>query len=328
MSIALDLPLGQVRDPGLPTLSRALDPFFMQRLFRLHAAPVLGARALHLDSLALVRHKPGRRVLVEYRVRADGTPLVLLGKVRGKGADRRAFATLQALRAAGLAEPNRVVVPEPVALLPEVGMLVMRQMPGTPWLDHGDRATELADALVTLQHLPSVNPRYHSAARELQILERELGDAAAGRPWLARRIGQVLERCGGMLPALDAGPRTAVHRDFYHDQVLVDGPRIVLLDLDDYAVGHPALDAGNFVAHLLELGLRTGASAAAYAGPIAAFTRRWLAGQPGVSPPMLEHWTTVSLARHIGLSGRLRGREHSLELVLRLVESRLAGGTR
>lgn len=326
MSIVLDLPLGQVRDPALPTLARALDPFLMERLFRLHAAPVLGARSLHLDGLALVRHKPGRRVVVEYRLRADGRPLVLLGKVRGKGADRRAFATLQALRAAGLAEPNGVVVPEPVALLPEAGMLVMRRMPGTPWLSHTDRAADLAHALVTLQHLPPVSQRRHGTAQELQILGRELGGAAAGRPWLARRIDRVLERCGDLLPALDAGPHCAVHRDFYHDQVLVDGPRIVLLDLDDYAVGHPALDAGNFVAHLLELGLRTGGSVAPYAGPIVAFTQRWLAGQPGVAPSMLEHWTTVSLARHIGLSGRLHGRAPSMESVLTLVESRLDRG--
>ena len=43
-----------------------------------------------------------------------------------------------------------------------------------------------------------------------------------------------------------------VHRDFYHDQVIADGDVCRLVDLDLVAVGDPALDIGNFLAHLID----------------------------------------------------------------------------
>ena len=42
-------------------------------------------------------------------------------------------------------------------------------------------------------------------------------------------------------PVLD-DDRTFIHRDFYPDQVLVDGARVYLLDLDLYSLGEPPLD--------------------------------------------------------------------------------------
>ena len=52
-----------------------------------------------------------------------------------------------------------------------------------------------------------------------------------------------LARCQGVEPTL-------VHRDFYEKQVLVDGARTVLIDFDTLCLGNPALDLGNFLAHL------------------------------------------------------------------------------
>ena len=55
-----------------------------------------------------------------------------------------------------------------------------------------------------------------------------------------------------MPPASDLTP---VHRDFYYSQVLIDGPRLTLIDFDLLALGDPAIDVANFTAHLLFLGL-------------------------------------------------------------------------
>lgn len=48
----------------------------------------------------------------------------------------------------------------------------------------------------------------------------------------------------------DNHPRACVHRDFYDKQVLHSQGRITLLDYDNMAVSDPALDFGNFSAHL------------------------------------------------------------------------------
>lgn len=325
MSIVLDLPIGRVADPALPALRLALDPFRIEQLLRLHVAAALGGTDLRLEGLALLRHKPGRRVLVEYRLTVGGAPVVLLGKLRARGADHRAYATLAGFRQQGFAEPAAVVVPEPVALLPAVGMLLMRRMPGVPFLCRTDRAAAVADGLARLQAASPVTQRVHRGGDEWATLERELGHAAGSRPWLARRIGAVLGALEPLTRQLDAGPQLGLHRDFYHDQVLVDGDRVVLLDLDCHAIGHPAIDAGNFIAHLLELELRGEAAPGAYAGPITAFRERWLARTPGVSAADVARCVTLTLGRHIGLAGRLPGRSQAQEAVLAVVEQRLAG---
>lgn len=325
MSIVLDLPLGRVADPALPALPLALDPFRVETLLRLHAAGPLGGTELRLEGLALVRHKPGRRALVEYRVTVDGVPVALLGKLRARGVDHRAYATLRGFRASGFAEPAEVVVPEPVAVLDAVGMYLMRRMPGVPFLWRPDRAAAVADGLARLQAAVPMTTRIHRGHDELAILERELGHAAGSRPWLARRIGAVLGALEPLTRQLDAGPQAGLHRDFYHDQVLVDGDRLVVLDLDCHAIGHPAIDAGNFIAHLLELEVRGEIAPGAHAGPIAAFRSRWLDRTPGVPASILEDCVTLTLARHIGLAGRLPGRSHAQDAMLALVERRLAG---
>lgn len=89
-----------------------------------------------------------------------------------------------------------------------------------------------------------------------------------------------------------------------------------LVDLDLYAVGDPAIDIGNVLAHLDELGLRRSGDAGAFAAQAAAF----LAGYGAVRvPPAAGRVATlraVSLARHVALSRRLPGRGHTMAALL------------
>jgi aminoglycoside phosphotransferase (APT) family kinase protein len=48
-----------------------------------------------------------------------------------------------------------------------------------------------------------------------------------------------------------------VHRDLYEEQILL-GDEVGLIDLDDTALGPPELDAGNLLAHVELLSLRSG----------------------------------------------------------------------
>ena len=47
-----------------------------------------------------------------------------------------------------------------------------------------------------------------------------------------------------------------IHRDFYPDQVLIDGDHLYVIDFDLYCMGDPALDIGNFMGHIIEHSLR------------------------------------------------------------------------
>ncbi|RMF19915.1 MAG: hypothetical protein D6760_12555, partial [Deltaproteobacteria bacterium] len=59
-------------------------------------------------------------------------------------------------------------------------------------------------------------------------------------------------------PPPDCSARAVLHRDFYDKQVLLDGDRPVLLDMDTICAGDAELDVGNFRAHLYLRGLQWG----------------------------------------------------------------------
>ncbi|HEY9888233.1 MAG TPA: hypothetical protein V6D02_07510, partial [Candidatus Obscuribacterales bacterium] len=123
-------------------------------------------------------------------------------------------------------------------------------------------------------------------------------------------------------------------RDFYPDQLLVDNDRLWLVDLDLCCQGHPALDIGNFIAHMTEQSLRhTGqptAMAKQEAALRTAFMQGWSSAAAG-HPPLdasqlslaIEHYTCLSLVRHIHISDRMASRRCYTERILSLCETRL-----
>jgi aminoglycoside phosphotransferase (APT) family kinase protein len=54
----------------------------------------------------------------------------------------------------------------------------------------------------------------------------------------------------GNAPVPKSEETAPVHRDFYDKQVLIGEKRVTLVDVDTLAWGDPALDLGNFLAHL------------------------------------------------------------------------------
>ncbi|MDQ3548329.1 MAG: aminoglycoside phosphotransferase family protein, partial [Chloroflexota bacterium] len=75
-------------DPAIPYLSQALDIEQVRPVL----ARQLGEIDLH--SAQLIRHKPGRRCLIEYGATSPAGSLTFIGKIRAKGLDTRTHATL------------------------------------------------------------------------------------------------------------------------------------------------------------------------------------------------------------------------------------------
>jgi aminoglycoside phosphotransferase (APT) family kinase protein len=122
------------------------------------------------------------------------------------------------------------------------------------------------------------------------------------------------------MPAAD--PR-GIHRDFHPGQVLIDGERLYLLDLDLYAAGDPALDVGNFLAHVTEFSLRTFGDPGRLAGCEETLKERFLASSPSVSARSIEIYKTLTLARHIYISTLFPERRAFTERITELCEERL-----
>lgn len=326
----LSAPRRRAGDPDMPALEAALTP----DVVRPALAAALGNEPgeIRINAPKLLRHKRGRRALVRYDiVGPDGSLRTLLGKLRAKGPDRRAPALHDKLRSAGLDghDPLRIGVPRAAGSIDALGLWLQEMVPGQPLADllapKAERApfARTGVALAELHRRGPEGSRRWTLDDEFAVLERALSEAAAKLPDAATALQAI---CGGAcarLAALGEGIGCGIHRDFYFDQVIVDRDRIWIVDLDLFAHGDPAIDLGNFLAHLDEFGLRKYGDPAALAAQASAFIDGYAA--TGVLPDdaRLSTQRSVSLARHINLSLRFRERSHTTRDLVELAAAAL-----
>ena len=314
-------PFGAARDPRMPFLAQALDPYQAGR--RLEGCLTNGDPGIGLRSIRVVRHKPGRRCLIEYEVEAGDTEnshetIKILGKVRARGVDEKSYRIQRALREAGFVENPGI--PETLGMIPEFRMWLQCGVTGetsTGLLADPEgkriarRTAELAHTLHQAR-VPPLRPP-HRMRDELRILHERLYRIAGGRPDLENRLRWVLEACDRLGAEVPESIRCGIHRDFYPDQVLVDGDRLWLLDLDLYCEGDPALDIGNFLGHIKEQSLRTLGDPAALSEVEGELVECFLGLSPIISHKAIDAYTTLTLARHVYISTRFTDRRDFTE---------------
>jgi aminoglycoside phosphotransferase (APT) family kinase protein len=330
-------PFGVPTDPKMPFLARALDPVEAQaRLAACWRATQGAGSALELRAIRVCRHKSGRRCLIEYEVRCrdrDGRERALswLGKARAKGADRTTCQVVRALRQAGFtaSDAEGVCVPEPLGLIPEFHMWLQTKVPGctatevlmTP--DGVALARRIAEAIHRLHEAGVPTDRRHTLEDELRILNERLAAVAEKHPAWATRLEKLLAACRHLATALTEPATRGIHRDFYPAQVLVDGERLWLVDFDLYCLGDPALDVGNFLAHLTEQSLRAFGRPDALRDREVALEQRFVELAGSAARPAVHAYATFSLARHIFISTQFPERQTLTGRLLELCEERL-----
>jgi aminoglycoside phosphotransferase (APT) family kinase protein len=336
-SIVID-PFGANDDAKMPWLSEATNPIAVMREFSSRFADVLGeARFASIKAIRVTRYKPQRRCLIEYSIHAPeaGAPhrtIELIGKVRSKGLGRKNYELLQKLWNAGFQNTNedKISIPEPIGVVKVWNMWFQRKVPGEPatHLFHGDRAKDLArriaDALYKLHATAIVPNRQFDVCDELSILKEKLLPVAHARPDWKPRLEAILSACADLAASLPAPSRLAfIHRDFYPDQVLVHGSQLFLVDFDTACSGDPALDAGNFIGHLIEQRVRDPNQAQAMEAAEHSFTDRYLELSPSVAAESVAGYATLTLARHIALSQQFPSRKGTTPALIDFCEQRL-----
>ena len=241
-------------DPALPGLAVAAD-----------GAQVRGRLRPHPEDVVVepLRYRPRRRAVFRYRL--DGN-LVLFGKVVTPGRGRRQLALADALR------PVDLQLALPVGRIGP-GALVVPALPGTPLRDlllaggplplpeqiaalsdelHRKSLPALAAAAgVAPEPAPATNRRRVDPATALGAA-RLVARLLPGEGCAAGRVAEAVVACDE--ESAPPEPRI-VHGDLYESQVFVDGDSLGLIDLDDFGPGDGLLDAANFCAHLLVLGV-------------------------------------------------------------------------
>jgi hypothetical protein len=325
------------RKPAAPLLDKEL-PFLEWALDRTRAvgplAKALEEPALQIEHAELLRHKPGRRCVVAYLSRVEGERRWLIGKVRARGLDRSTYECVRALVAAGFdaSSADGISVPEPLGTVPAFRMWLQQRVGGMS----GERvlvseegpalALRTAEFLHKLQRSQLPCARIHTIEDELRILHARISQLARSHPEWASRLGRVLRGCDARAAALPGSMPVPAHRDLHPGQLLMDEGRLQVLDFDLFCAADSALDAGNFAAHIIELGLRLHGDPDAFAECEQALEASFLARAGAGAGVPLRDYTTLSLARHISLSTQFPDRVHTTEALLDLCERRLDVG--
>jgi thiamine kinase-like enzyme len=314
-------------DPTLAFLAPTFDPAWVAPRME----QVLG-RSFSLHAIRLLRHKPGRRCLIAYDMALTGESeaVTVLGKVRSRGLDHRSYELQSKLWHYGFdeASPDGVSVPEPLGVIPEMNLWLQRWVPGevaTAVLPRDvNLAGRIAAAIAKLHRAGIPARKRHTPADEIRILQERLPRVLHSYPQWEKRIEHVLQASAALAQTLPQAITTGIHRDFYPDQVLVRGDRLYLLDLDLYCQGDPALDIGNFIAHLSEQSLRQFGHPNAFAEQEAALVEAFCQLDSIVSRKAINIYKTLTMVRHIYISTLHPSRRAAP--LLTLCEARLAQG--
>jgi hypothetical protein len=207
-----------------------------------------------LESVAangtLLVHRLGRRAVVRHEDRY----VKVLRPAATDGVLHRSRVGARIAGAAGFVAPD--------VLAAEEGRIDLAVVPGrdlhstgasmdlaswaSAWDAWADAWPRFAGADVSGETLPA-----HTAEDELTGLVTWLDHVHAfgALPSLQRELVARARALGDELAATDAGRTVVSHRDLHDKQILWDGRRIGLLDLDTLALAEPACDLANLAVH-------------------------------------------------------------------------------
>jgi hypothetical protein len=256
-----------------------------------------------VSSVAVVRHKAGRRCTLSYAL-SDGSRV--FGKTYATRRARRVYESTRLLAAAGAPVPAALGWDERddlIVLAPLAGAPVARRIAA------GDEEIGVAAAqLLHRLHTCGVSlARRHELADELRPLQDRVESLSAAAPFAAAPARRCLGLAGAGAELPWQWRAFPSHRDFYEDQLVLGPGGLVVLDADDAAMSEPALDVANFSAHLRLLGMRRDVDAPGPAAVRRAFLRRYSALDPGLDRRLvvfLEGTTLLRLAEiHLERAG-------------------------
>ena len=258
------------RRPGevdrLETLARALDPEHMRAVLAERARAGAGGDFEIAELGIEIYRRHGNRCVVRYRARGrarNGGPARewrVIGKVLPPGIGEEIHARMRALWTHGFsrAAADGVGIPEPLAYVPELSMLLQEDVGGVSvrnLLKHAPEERHFrvaARALAKLHRCPLPAGPARGVDELLLRCHPRHPFLALAFPELSCAVDGIVERARALARRLAPVPTTAVHGDFHLGQVHVEGGRAWLVDFDALGFGDPASDLGNVLVFLAD----------------------------------------------------------------------------
>ncbi len=222
-------------------------------------AQVLPSEADSLGSLQtrLISHRLRKRCVVRFDLfRKDGARAGSLIAKMYKTATNKAFATH--LTTAALHEHfserhGPAAIPRPMHFLEDSAVSILGAVDGRGLEIAAQRCAKdmgsIANALRSFHNCGIGVEAQHGVENERRILDQWTDLVASVYPDLAYEISSARSAVFRSLERLPAVAPQLCHRDFHQKQVIFRGQEPVLIDFDTLAMGDPAIDIGNFLAH-------------------------------------------------------------------------------
>ena len=309
-----------------------MEPFFI----RLFESQNDQNNNVILQNVRKIRYKRGLRCLFEYDLQITSQEkkkkfVTFLGKMQYKGLDKTTFKLQKSLQRSGFnfSNPDNIMVPPAMGTIPEVNLWLQKKVEGKPSIDllvekNGIYlAKQIAEAIDKVHKANIPIHRKHTLQKEIRILNEQLGKVAEKNPALNLKIKKILKNSEKLTEYLPQTNPVGIHRDFYHDQILVGKEKLYLLDFDMYCEGDPSLDVGNFIGHLKEFSLRKFGNSDALVEQENAMIQRFLELSGLDRRRAIEIYTTLTLVRHIAISQRIPNRSQFTISLMDLCEKRI-----
>ena len=180
-------------------------------------------------------------------VAPSGRPVV--AKLYPSGDGDVAYANMQELWRSSFGERRRPPgLPEPIEYLPDVGALIMEQLPGRPLVEVGASEGDIVDAaigVVASLHGCDAQPnKRRSIPGILRSVRRKVDAVAEVAPAFAGPLREVADALDGS--QVEEPELAPCHGDFSPRNVLVSATRLALIDWDRLQRADPARDLAYF----------------------------------------------------------------------------------
>ncbi len=276
-------------DPGIATLSQVLDPMALAKHLRLSCLAAGNGGTVEEVQVRVLRHWEQRRCTLEIGMRTQNGRQSVIGKVYHN--DRPdVFEAMDAIRQAGFGPQDEFSIPEPLAYLPALRLLLQEKVEGPlakEIFKTGDEQSRAAAAERCARWLarfharaPKAGPVFDSH-RRAKTLQRYSSRVAKLSGRCADKAGRLLQRLEDAESSLSQVEMRSSHGSFNAGHVILGNGRTVVFDWDGYDVADPARDVGRFVATLRRVALGQLDSIRALDAAAEIFLKTYLAeGQP------------------------------------------------
>jgi len=228
---------------------------------KLRSVPLLRDKDFEITECQVLGYRLERRCVLRYTLKIGGDrgseKRQVVVKVGRPSHVAKVLEISRRLSDSGFADNSSdcLTVPRIFAVDQESGAIFMEAVPGKSLhslIDNPDFHDYCHSAGAILAKFHSMTLEHlhpYSVSDEIENLREIVDFAIEIFPVSGDIFSAAIDRLTAHGPDRNY-PSTCVHRDFYDKQILFSPKRITLLDCENAAISDPALDLGNFEAHL------------------------------------------------------------------------------